>query len=455
MAEIYLARARTELGAARLVVVKQILQHLSGNEKFSEMLIAEAKLAARLNHANVVQVFDLGRHDNVLFIAMEYVEGFDLNDLLKRCAKSKIALPIDFALLVVTEALRGLDYAHRRRDDAGERIDIVHRDVSPSNVLISFEGEIKLCDFGIARANDIADVLTEDAIKGKAGYMSPEQARGENLDCRADIFAAGIILWELLSGRKLYKAPAGSNALLDMARSADIPPFVSRELPNEDRLRAIVAKALAPNRDDRYESAHAFLCDLEEYVGVTRQVASPIRFGEWLREHFEAEILHSRRARERAAKAIEYGPALLMKTVEMPMAFEAINEPQSPHAEPAGSFGDMVVVNTDSRRHEEPAAEMDVTTDPPPVVDSVRPSKFPLGVRQRMEAEAARSDAKSTNVEAQTSQAIAPEPPVDQLPINPSLAPPPPAEKGMHVAVYIAVGVIAGLIAVALIVALR
>jgi len=178
MAEIYLARALTELGGDRLVVVKQILPDLSGNERFAEMLIQEAKLAARLNHANVVQVFDLGRHQGVLFIAMDYVDGFDLNELLRRCARSKIPLPIPFALLVVSEALRGLDYAHRRSDDSGAPMGIVHRDVSPSNVLISFDGEIKLCDFGIARANDMADALPDAAIRGKAGYMSPEQARG-------------------------------------------------------------------------------------------------------------------------------------------------------------------------------------------------------------------------------------------------------------------------------------
>ena len=211
MAEIYLARATTELGGSRLTVVKQILPELSGNEKFADMLTVEAKLAARLNHANVVQVFDLGRHDSVLYIAMEYVEGFDLNDLLRRCARSRIPLPVDFALLIVMEALRGLGYAHRLTDDDRKPIGIVHRDVSPSNVLISFEGEVKLCDFGIARANDMTDLLSEDVIKGKAGYMSPEQARGEPLDARADLFAAGIVLWELLAGRKLYKAPRDGN----------------------------------------------------------------------------------------------------------------------------------------------------------------------------------------------------------------------------------------------------
>jgi serine/threonine protein kinase len=318
MAEIYLARARTELGGARLVVVKQILPSLSGNEKFAEMLISEAKLAARLNHANVVQVFDLGRHEGVLFIAMEYIEGFDLNELLRRCARSSVPLPIDFALLIVMEALRGLSYAHRLTDDAGAPLGIVHRDVSPSNVLISFEGEVKLCDFGIARANDMADLLSEDVIKGKASYMSPEQARGDALDARADLFALGIILWELLSGRKLYKTNNDGRSLLDLARKAEIPPVPSRGLPHEDRLHAIVHKALAPARDDRYPSAQAMLRDLEDYVASARLVASPIRFGEWLRDNFGENIIESRRSRERAAKAMEHGPAAVLEPFATP-----------------------------------------------------------------------------------------------------------------------------------------
>jgi serine/threonine-protein kinase len=320
MAEIYLARARTELGGARLVVVKQILPRLSGNERFSEMLIAEAKLAARLSHGNVVQVFDLGRHEGVLFIAMEYVEGLDLNELLRRCARSKTPLPVPFALLIVVEALQGLDYAHRRTDDAGAPMGIVHRDVSPSNVLISFEGEVKLCDFGIARANDMADLLPEDAIQGKAGYMSPEQARGEPLDARADVFAAGIILWELLAGRKLYRVAEGAPGLLEQARAARIPPLPARNLPLESELHTIVARALAVSRDERFPSAVAMLRQLEDWVGRARLMASPLRFGEWLRSNLGEQIVESRRSRELAAKALERGPVAVIEPVTVAQA---------------------------------------------------------------------------------------------------------------------------------------
>src|SRR2546423_3001923 len=207
MADIFLARAQTDLGVSRLAVVKQILPHLADSREFSDLLITEAKLAARLDHANIVQVHDLGRIDGFLYIAMQYVEGFDLNELLRRCSRSKTGLPVEYALLIITEVLRGLDYAHRKTSDNGVALGIVHRDVSPSNILISFEGEVKLCDFGIAHANDAvaSDAYSEDLIKGKAGYMSPEQALGKPLDARADVFAIGIVLWELLAGRKLYK----------------------------------------------------------------------------------------------------------------------------------------------------------------------------------------------------------------------------------------------------------
>ncbi len=356
MAEIYLARATTELGGSRLTVVKQILPELSGNEKFAEMLTAEAKLAARLNHANVVQVLDLGRHQGVLYIAMEYVEGFDLNELLRRCARSRIPLPIDFALLIVMEALRGLGYAHRLSDENRQPVGIVHRDMSPSNVLISFEGEVKLCDFGIARANDMTDLLSDDVIKGKAGYMSPEQARGEVLDARADLFAAGIVLWELLAGRKLYKAAKNGDgpSLLDLARAAEVPDLPARGLPNEEELYGIVSRALSEDREQRYPNAQAMLRELEAYVGKSRLMASPIRFGEWLRENFGENLIAARRARERAAKALEQGP---IATVE------PYGTPPPPAARENGISGER-------KKHEAPSPG----AEPPP---AARPPSEP------------------------------------------------------------------------------
>ncbi len=289
MAQIYLARAETELGATRLAVVKQILPTFADDPRFAEMLIHEAKLAAPLGHRHIVQVFDLGKADDGLFIAMEYVEGFDLNALLRQCTENSVGLPAEHALGIVCDVLAGLDYAHR----AG----IVHRDVSPSNVLISYEGEVKLCDFGIAHANELVRETHTEALKGKAGYMSPEHANGDPLDARADVFAAGIILWELLAGKRLYK-PRSETPLLDQARAAEIPALPDKGLPQHERLASIVTKALARDRMDRWPTAAAFQRELEKYLADVNMLASRLKLGEWIAATFGTKLIEDRRASE-------------------------------------------------------------------------------------------------------------------------------------------------------------
>jgi serine/threonine-protein kinase len=238
---------------------------------------------------------------------MEYVEGYDLNALLRRCSQTKTPLPMEFALRIVCDALAGLDYAHRAKGEDGRPLGLVHRDVSPSNILISLEGEVKLCDFGIAHANEVAlrdgraprvGVQVDEAIKGKAGYMSPEHARGEAIDARADVFAAGIVLWELLSGRRLYRLEGMRPPLLEQARRAEIPPIPERGLPDEAGLHAIAIRALARERDARYPSAAAMLRDLEEYVVRAKLSASPLKLGEWVVDRFGVATIQQRRLRE-------------------------------------------------------------------------------------------------------------------------------------------------------------
>ena len=290
MAELFLARRQTELGATRRVVVKLILPAFADDPRFSEMLVREAKLAAGLSHRHVVQVFDLGRDGDHLFIAMEHVEGIDLAGLVRLCAERNEPLPLAHALAIVTDVLEGLDHAHRRHAEDGTPLGLVHRDVSPSNVLVSYEGEVKLCDFGIAHASDLHRFASEEdarneALKGKAGYMSPEHARGEALDARADVFAAGILLWELLAGRRLY-VPKGPVPLLEQARRAVVPPVPERGYPEHATLEAIVRKALAPAVDDRYPSAAAFARALEDYLVATRLLASRRELGTWLTDTF-------------------------------------------------------------------------------------------------------------------------------------------------------------------------
>jgi serine/threonine-protein kinase len=316
MAEIFLARTRDELGGTRRVVVKEVLPELSQEIGFARLLIREAKLAARLRHRNVVQVLDLGRESGRLFIAMDYVEGFDLNQLLRQLSKRRLPLPAEFALLVVREVLEALDYAHRSRDDHGAPLGIVHRDVSPSNVLISFDGEVRLCDFGIARAmdmdlkrgkqDDARNSDTEESriqrvrVAGKSAYMAPEHARGDLVDSRSDLFAAGILLWELCAGRRLYRGT--DSEMLELARRGEVPAFPPRGMPKPEQLQAILDRALCVDPASRFQTASEMVHSLDSYALDVGLMASQLRFGTFLTDHFADEIVALRRARERAAE---------------------------------------------------------------------------------------------------------------------------------------------------------
>jgi serine/threonine protein kinase len=340
MAEIFLARTRNALGGSRRVVIKEVLPELSSELGFARMLIREAKLAARLRHRNVVQVLDLGRESNRLFIAMDYVEGFDLNQLLRQLSKRRLPFPAEFAILVLREILQALDYAHRARDDHGAPLGIVHRDISPSNVLISFDGEVRLCDFGIARAMDMdlrrvgrddgrfaEELLETDAradneesriqrvrVAGKSAYMAPEHARGDLVDARSDLFAAGILLWELCAGRRLYRGT--DTEMLDLARRGEVPPFPPRGLPASEQLQAILDRALQVDPASRYQSAGEMLEALDRYALDVGLMASQLRFGTFLTDHFADEIVALRRARERAAEDALHASDMLVTEVE-------------------------------------------------------------------------------------------------------------------------------------------
>ncbi|HMI93799.1 MAG TPA: serine/threonine-protein kinase [Polyangiales bacterium] len=354
MAEIFLARTHNELGGSRRIVIKEVLPELSQEPAFARMLVQEAKLAGQLHHRNIVPVMDLGRESGRLFIAMEYVEGYDLNRLLRQLSSRRLPLPLEFALLIVREVLQALTYAHRAVDAHGAPLGIVHRDVSPSNVLISFEGEVSLCDFGIARALDMdfrrhpgetsghdpeESRIQRVRVAGKSAYMAPEHARGESVDARSDLFAVGILLWELCAGRRLYR---GTDAeMLQLAREAQIPPLPARNLPDQARLQGILERALCIDPAARYQSGADMLLALEEYALSTSLMASQLRFGSYLTDHFADEIVALRRARERAAEhalgnrhipVVEVEPATMPS--ERPKATEAVARPLEPAAQP-------------------------------------------------------------------------------------------------------------------------
>ncbi|MCS6798759.1 MAG: protein kinase [Myxococcota bacterium] len=266
MAEVYKAKSHGVEGFEKILVVKRILPELSRNPRFVEMFVAEAKLAVHLSHANIVQVFDLGLVDGRYFIAMEYVGGHDLATLLRLGRRANRPMPVELAVYVAGEVARALDYAHRRRDAEHRPLHIVHRDVSPQNVLVSFEGEVKLTDFGIAKARTIVeDGAEEGVVKGKYAYMSPEQAEGREVDARTDLFALGVCLYETLAGFNPFVAGSDYDTLLRV-RQGRVAPLteVAPHVPAE--LADIVARAMHPDRDARIASAERLYQELVQFL---------------------------------------------------------------------------------------------------------------------------------------------------------------------------------------------
>lgn len=250
MAEVFLARKEGAEGTSKLLVVKRILPDFGASRRFRTMFIEEAQLATRLNHPNLVQVyefFDAGPEGHVL--AMEYVDGPDLGELMRAARTRNSRIGPFVSAWICAEAAKGLHYAHEKKDEEGRPLEIVHRDVSPQNVLISYDGVVKITDFGIASARLVEE--EDGVIKGKYGYMSPEQARGEKVDRRSDLYSLGVILWECLTGRALHGG-LGGEALLDIVRSGIVEPpsLLVPDVPPE--LEAIVLKLLAKNREDRF-----------------------------------------------------------------------------------------------------------------------------------------------------------------------------------------------------------
>jgi serine/threonine protein kinase len=265
MAEIYLARTRGMAGFEKQLVLKVIQPDLAGNEQFVQMLVDEAKIAVGLNHPNICQTFDLGKISGAYFISMEFVDGADFFQILKGLTDLKGDLSIEAAVYVVQQALCGLDYAHNKCDERNVPLEIIHRDVSPQNILISRHGEVKLVDFGIAKAANLSHKTRAGVIKGKLVYMAPEQAWGKPVDQRVDIFSAGIVLYEALTMGSLYldKSPA---KLLERVREAKIDPPSRRRSGISDELDALVMKALRPDPDERYQSSEAFSEALRSYL---------------------------------------------------------------------------------------------------------------------------------------------------------------------------------------------
>jgi serine/threonine-protein kinase len=283
MAEVFRGVAESLQGFKKNIAIKRILPALTKNKKFVAMFLDEARLSLVLQHANIVQVFDIAHTDDTYFIVMEYVDGVDLKALMEWRRKINRRVPIAHSLYVIMEICKGLSYAHDLQNpDGGKALGIVHRDISPPNVLISKQGEIKVVDFGLAKATSQIETTDPGVVKGKMSYLSPEAARGEEVDMSADIFAVGILLYEMLTGKRLFYGETDYQTV-ELVRNAKIPPIKPQNPQVEPELEDIVRKALAKRKEDRYQSALDLQDALAQYSYsrglkvISRDIAELVR----------------------------------------------------------------------------------------------------------------------------------------------------------------------------------
>lgn len=290
MAELFKARRINVEGFEKIVAIKRILPHLAEDKEFITMFIDEAKLAAQLTHQNIVQIYDLDKVNSSFYIAMEYVKGKNARAVLHKLKKRGNRLPIELTLFIISKVCSALDYAHRRRDFQNRLLNIVHRDVSPQNVLLSYEGEVKLVDFGIAKAATKASQTQAGALKGKILYMSPEQAWGKKVDKRSDIYSIGIVLFEMLTGKRLFSGSSEIDILEKVRKSivtkpSELNPKVTEEL---DR---IVIKALAKDPKDRFQNASDMQHDIENLLFSPKLKARKYNLAHLMKFLFKDEML--------------------------------------------------------------------------------------------------------------------------------------------------------------------
>ncbi len=305
MAEIYLARARGIHGFEKLVVLKRVLPHLLDDARFVSMFLDEARLVARLHHQNIAQVFDIGDDDGECFFSMEYVHGQDLRSIARRAKATGTPMPLELGLGIVIQVAAGLHYAHEQTDPTGAPLGVVHRDVSPSNVLVSYDGAVKLVDFGVAKAERRTEKTATGTIKGKFAYMSPEQAWGHDIDRRSDVFALATLLWEVTTGRRLFYRD--TDVAMMAAICFDDIPTPSSVIPGYPKvLERIVMSGLHKDRDQRYQTAQQLQVELEELCREHRLSTSPVKRAAFLESLFANEILSWQAASRQGVSLAEH-----------------------------------------------------------------------------------------------------------------------------------------------------
>ena len=289
MAEVFLAQHSGVEGFEKDLVIKRIRPHLTTVGAFVEMFLHEAKLAARLSHPNIVQIYDLGKISQAYFIAMEYIAGRDLSALLRKTREKGISFPIEYAMQIGANACDALHYAHTKADPFGVPLHIVHRDVSPENIRVAWTGAVKLLDFGIAKAANQLYETKSGEIKGKIGYMSPEQAMGKELDHRSDIFSLGVVLYECLTGEKLFDGEREMAAMQQILEARIYPPSYFRE-EVDDTVERIMLKALERDPHKRYQNCIEMQYDIEGFFAGHAFRPSNTHLANFIKQLFEDEL---------------------------------------------------------------------------------------------------------------------------------------------------------------------
>ena len=348
MAEIWRASLSTVDGFEKILVVKKILPRYAHDRGFITMFIHEAKVCSGLQHANVVQIYELGEEEGEYFIAMEYVQGYDLFKVLSQATKRRMAPPMGLCLYVASQLCKALGYAHSATDLQGNPLNIIHRDVSPSNVLLSKDGEVKLTDFGVARAGTGDDRAGSEQLKGKLGYMSPEQVTGKPIDRRSDLFSLGIVLYEMMTLKRLFLARADMDTLNNI-RGADIESRLAMHPEIPPAVAEIIRRSLSRNVDSRYQTAHALEDDISRYLFDERVRVTSQDLGRFLRDLFS-----SGDASEEAASRL--GPA--MRSLEEPVI-----DPREPSAAASRLAETNIKVARPLVEHSIPASGVEASDD--------------------------------------------------------------------------------------------
>ena len=391
MAEVFKAMTVGVSGFQKVLAIKKVLPNVAEDQAFVKMFVDEGNIAGQLHHTNIAQIYDLGAIGDSYFIAMEFVAGQDLRAIFDKVKKTRTPIPVDMAALIASQALSGLDYAHRKSDATQMPMNIVHRDVSPPNILISYEGEVKLVDFGIAKAAKKISQTQAGVLKGKFGYMSPEQVRGMQVDQRSDIFAIGIVFWEMLAHRRLFVGETDF-ATLEKVRGMEIqtPSNMHKDVPEE--LDRIVMRALERDVKKRYGTAEEMQQDLQRYLYSNSPVFTQRDLSNWVKQTFAGEMQRSlRRMTELEnidlealgidiASIDEASVRSLRKDVLAAGEEKTSIAPTIPvHEDPGGSGGEKKHKDNANRerskdkRDQEDQKQQAVQADPPPVKTARKP----------------------------------------------------------------------------------